>query len=457
MKVYEPGSFRDPSGVVFYESGSVFRELASATRDFFQSQDYWKFLDRGVAEGRVLPSFPVSSPSGEFLIRQERLPFYTHSYEWSFGMLREAALLTLDLQRDCMESGFSLKDASAFNIAFVNGQPKFVDVLSFVKSPESQGWPAYRQFCQSFLFPLLMESHLGFDSRSVLKSHLAEVPIRIIAGMIQPWHWPLPGVFKEVVLQNLLERHFGQDAELVEKSASAVSIPRKKVEANLLRLRKIVESLRPPKLSSTWATRYERDHSYTADETAVKSAFLERVLSRRKPARLLDLGCNSGAFTVIAANHAQTTLGIDLDPGVVDLAHAKAKAKSSRASFAVADLANPSPAMGWGLVERHSLLDRMGADFFLALALVHHLRVSAKIPFERIIQQLKALGPDGIVEWVDPADPAVAKLMALQAGPFEDFKWENFRRILESNFELREIVELGGGKRKLCHISVSQR
>ena len=80
----------------------------------------------------------------------------------------------------------------------------------------------------------------------------------------------------------------------------------------------------------------------------------------------------------------------------------------------VSDLHNPTPAQGWELRERASLLARLKGDFVLALALVHHLRISAGIPLDAIIAFLWIARPSGIIEWVDREDPMVQQMLRLR-------------------------------------------
>jgi len=84
------------------------------------------------------------------------VPFISYPYEWSFGQLKDAVLVTLAIQKRAMKAGMSLKDASAYNIQFYRGKPILVDTLSFEAYREGEPWVAYRQFCQHFLAPLAL-------------------------------------------------------------------------------------------------------------------------------------------------------------------------------------------------------------------------------------------------------------------------------------------------------------
>ena len=85
------------------------------------------------------------------VIKPKRVGFISYPYEWTFSELKDAALLTLDIQLRAMKRGMTLKDASAYNVQFEGGKPVLIDTLSFEKYDEARPWVAYRQFCQHFL------------------------------------------------------------------------------------------------------------------------------------------------------------------------------------------------------------------------------------------------------------------------------------------------------------------
>ena len=82
----------------------------------------------------------------------QKIEFISYPYEWSFGQLKDAALLTLAVTRSSIEKGMILKDATPYNIQFIDGKPVFIDTLSFTRYDASKPWIAYRQFCQLSYF-----------------------------------------------------------------------------------------------------------------------------------------------------------------------------------------------------------------------------------------------------------------------------------------------------------------
>ena len=114
---FEPGSFRDPSGRVFYYAGKVYRTLAnSADADAEDSPLRRALADApaGFWNARIIPadvsitSHPVfaqvaaQSTSRTFVVEQPLLPLISYPSEWSFEMLRDAALLTLQIESDLL-------------------------------------------------------------------------------------------------------------------------------------------------------------------------------------------------------------------------------------------------------------------------------------------------------------------------------------------------------------------
>src|SRR4051794_30857078 len=105
--------------------------------------------DLGVPRPR-LRKHAVPAPAYK-VIRPDLIDFISYPYEWSYSQYKDAALLTLEVQRRAVERGMSLKDCSAYNVQFHEGRPILIDTLSLESYREGRPWVAYRQFCQHFL------------------------------------------------------------------------------------------------------------------------------------------------------------------------------------------------------------------------------------------------------------------------------------------------------------------
>jgi hypothetical protein len=175
-----PGSFRDPSGYVYFRDGEIYRQVNRSYQE-----DYDRLVDSGLCQklvggGLLIPHVEVGLEyaAGERayqVIKPQQIPFISYPYEWCFSELKDAALLTLEIQQRAFDSGMSLKDCSAYNVQFAGGKPVFIDTLSFERYREGQPWVAYRQFCQHFLAPLALMSYVDIRLHRLLRVYPAKL------------------------------------------------------------------------------------------------------------------------------------------------------------------------------------------------------------------------------------------------------------------------------------------
>src|SRR3954464_15170446 len=159
----EPGSFRDPESRVFYAGDDVYRALSADGLSDFEALEASGLLEGervvrtersdGVPAARELL---VHEPAA--VLRHERIPFVSYPYEWTFSMLKDAALLQLDLLLDALDQDLVLKDSTPYNVQFKGARPVFVDVGSFERIRAGEPWIGYRQFCMLYLYPLLLQA-----------------------------------------------------------------------------------------------------------------------------------------------------------------------------------------------------------------------------------------------------------------------------------------------------------
>ena len=139
-----PSSFRDPSGFLFHHQGIVHRQVNQVYREHYDLMMTSGFHDSAVKDGLLVSHDEVNlepSPGGEVpykILRPQQISFISYPYEWSFSQLKDAALLTLQLQKRALQFGLCLKDASAYNVQFHHGRPIFIDTLSLEPGPSSR-------------------------------------------------------------------------------------------------------------------------------------------------------------------------------------------------------------------------------------------------------------------------------------------------------------------------------
>lgn len=443
------GSFRDPAGCMFSRQGTLFRQVNRGYRESFErlgtSGLYSELVGRGLLISHEETDEPPAEPALSYkVIRPRAIPFVSYPYEWCFGQLQAAALATLAIQKAALDRGMSLKDASAYNVQFLEGKPIFIDTLSFEADVPGRPWIAYGQFCRHFLAPLLLMSHGHAGHGLLSRIHLDGVPLDLASSML-----PLRTRFRFSTLV-----HVHLHAWLQGRAAAKPSAERLPGRHALRGLIDSLEgavsglSLRPGR--STWAG-YYADTNYSPRAFAGKRELVARMLARAGTPRVIwDLGANTGAFSRLAAARGGLILAFDLDPLAVE-ANWREVVRNGEKSILplVMDLANPSPGTGWENAERMSLAERGPADAVLALALIHHLAIGNNLPFARIAGFLAGLGRFLLLEFVPAGDSQVRRLLATRRDGAPGYTREAFEAAFLSRFDLVERADIGESDRSL--------
>lgn len=449
-------SFRDPAGTLVEQTGLLYRfiqpKFKKSILEFIQSE----FYKKNTENLKIVPSAIIDKPK-EFLevykdhlcLQHKKIEFVSYPWEWSFEQLKTAALLTLDLQIDALQNNLTLKDATSLNIVFDGNKAIFVDVLSFEPYIEGKPWIAYGQFCRYFLFPLMINAYRGIDFSKFIFTQLGELSVNETMKILGYKNILKKGVFFHVFLQNLLQNNLSNSATQTKKTPN---IPKQFILNNIHSLKKIVSNLKYPynKNNLLWEN-YAQENSYNNTEQNEKVNYIELVLSSNlnSSSILIDFGANSGFYSRIASKHAKKVLSVELDSSALNSAFVKSK---ENICHFLCDVTKPTPSMGFNLKERKSFPQRVKGDFFLALAIIHHLRISAGIPMEKILECLFQYAPMGIIEWVDPTDSMVKQMLLNRENVFYDYSWENFQKLVEKNYNFIEIQNLSKQTRKLCLI-----
>jgi hypothetical protein len=444
------GSFRDPAGHVVLRGRQVHRLVMPAGRrsyeQLMQSGLYEQLTRRGLlVEHEEIPSPAWADPGAWRVLTPVPAPLVTYPYEWSFSALRDAALLTLAVQREAVRHGMTLKDASAYNVEFFGCRPVFIDTLSF-EPLESSLWRAYRQFCQHFVAPIALMAYCDVRLGRLLRLYPDGVPLDLASRLLPARTWARLGILFHVHLHARAEARGSRPLP----SAPAVSA------AGPGRLNALLDSLERTISKISWTpsggwTQYDREPpSYSARALARKIEIVDRWIRLMSPGQVWDLGANTGRFGRLAASRGAFTVALDEDAGCVDLAYRQGRKEGTdRLLPMVVDLAAPSPALGWAHEERRALADRGPADLLLALALVHHLAIGRGLPFDELARYFARLGRALIVEFVPAGDPQVEPLLARFQERAEPYTQERFEAEFSRHFQIRQSEAIADSTRRL--------
>jgi hypothetical protein len=460
----EPGSFRDWDGRVFSGADRVYRALSRSGLDDWEALSSTDFLERYMTAGRIVETEVATPEVLEELRRldpnagwaaalsHERLPFVSYPYEWSFSMLKDAALLQLELVSAALAEDVALKDATPYNVQWRGSQPVFVDIGSFERARAGEPWAGYRQFCMLFLFPLMLEAYRGVAFQPWLRGSIDGIRPTDFRALFSRRDALRRGMLRHVFLHASLERRYASQGAEVRDDLEKAGFNRSLIEASVANLRKVVEGLRPKSAESTWHG-YESTCSYDDNETAAKEEFVRRVVADRRRRLVWDLGCNEGHYARIAAEGADLVVAADSDRVVVDALYGRLQADEERGILPlVVDLADPSPGIGWDNAERRTLLERGRPELTLCLAVVHHLSISRNVPLREIVCWLRELDSEIVIEFPDRSDPMVQRLLGpKRADAHPDYTHESFEELVRARFRIVDERELPSGTRTLYH------
>jgi SAM-dependent methyltransferase len=458
----EPGSFRDPHSRVVEADGAVLRLLSEeGLRDWSALADselHGRLAAEGKLIGTELVEDPLDLPSGlvdgaAAVLRHEVVPYVSYPYEWTFAMLKDAALLQLEVLRGALDEGLILKDSSPYNVQWRGTQPVFIDVGSFERLREGEPWVGYRQFCMLFLYPLLLQAYKDMPFQPWLRGKLDGISPQECRDLLSLRDLFRRGVLGHVVLHARLERRQTQSSRDVKSELRRAGFKKELIVANVERLQRLVRKLEWRPGRSAWSEYRSLTH-YTDADSERKADFVRAAAADREWNRVWDLGCNDGRYSRIAAEHARSVLAVDADAVVVDALYRSLKEEANGTILPlVVDLVDPSPALGWRGAERRTLADRGAPDLTLCLALVHHISIGGNVPVRDFLDWLRGLDTALVIEFPTPDDPLAQRLLARKrAGTHPDYRRDYFERSLGELFDVETSEELSSGTRVLYFV-----
>ncbi len=459
---FDAGSFRDRESRVFYRDDRVLRALSQPALDDWRALSSSSFFASLLDAGKIVPTRELDSgeidarelgPSWVAVLEHERIPYVSYPYEWSFSMLQDAALLQLDLVLAALGDDMVLKDASSYNVQWRGPRPTFIDLTSFERRTEGDPWAGYLQFCQLFLYPLLLTAHRDIPFRPWLRGAIDGITPEE-CNRVFTWRDRLrSGVFADVYLQAKLHARTADKEGQVRQDMRKAGFRKELIVHNVRRLRKIISKLAWGRQASEWAA-YAETSSYDRENLEIKERFVARAAAHQPWPLVWDLGANTGNFSRIAAEHADYVVAFDADHLAIDRLYQALKGGGpDNVLPLVSNLADPSPALGWRHRERKSLAERPSPDLTLCLALIHHLSITANVPVAEVVDWLASLESHLVIEFVTKDDAMVKKLLQNKDDIYDDYEIETFERLLGERFEIIERETLHDGTRTLYFAS----
>ena len=196
-------------------------------------------------------------------------------------MLKDAALLQLELNRRALRADLALKErVRLLNVQWRGTWPVFIDVGSFERLRPAEPWAGYRQFCMLFLYPLMLQAYKDLPFHAVL--HGSTGSRRTTPGRRSPASASARGCSPTCSCMRGSSRatpasRGARSSGRCDRRASSKEL----LAANFGKLDKLVRRLEWKAGETAW-TGYGEDNTYDDDAAAAKAAFVREAAARRR-------------------------------------------------------------------------------------------------------------------------------------------------------------------------------
>ena len=450
--IIDDGSFRDPDARVAYLNDSVYRivypngfKKFDFIKKILQNKSIAEYLiDTKEVDQEELRLLELENNKNVRVFKHKKIDYISYPYEWSFYRLKDAALHHLNLHINLLKNNATLIDAYSYNVQFNNYSPIFIDLMSIKEYSEGEFWTGHKQFCESFLNPLVLKSKLGINYNNWFKGNLEGIDTSELSKLLKFKHMLSWNIFYNIFLLNYFEKKYKKNEDL--KIIRNKKLKKSYYLSILTNLVNFIDGLKPKKETSVWGE-YSRDNTYNEEEKKNKYEFISNYFNKNKSNRVLDLGCNNGEYSKLAIQSGcKSVVGLDYDLNAIDEAYLISKKERLNFLPLYFDVSNPSSDIGWYQKERKGFKKRLNFDFVLALAFEHHLAIAKNIPLEDVINWITSLAPKGIIEFVPKNDVTIQSMIRLKGDIFPNYNLENFKNFLSNKTKItsEKIVSKSG-------------
>lgn len=436
----EKRSFRDPDGQLIEKDNRILRYIENSSAELLSTLDNSPMIRSIIKSGSFIAYNKVENTDKHVIVEHPKISFPSYPFEWCYSMLLDAAKLTIRIAYDLMLEGLGIKDCTPYNVLFEGPNPIFIDIASVEKRQKGDPyWKPQGQFMAMFLLPLLMSKEFNIGLTELLLNNPMGLSPEYCSHYGKQWK-------RDFLSFVYLPKWFGSLAKKQTFSPKPMAnteladfILQRRLAKNL----KILSRLEPKNRHSNWSKYMSSLDHYSTPSFRDKEKFLLEVLKHTACRSVLDVGCNTGYFSKLCAQHKARVIAIDYDPIVIEKLYREAKTQKLNIQPLVMSLTNPSPATGWKNQETWSFIERASGQFdlVLMLAVIHHMLITDRIPMEEIAELVNMFSTQwALIEYVEPND-VMFKLLEKGRDLYSHLTFDYFCSCFQKYFSIHRISD----------------
>jgi SAM-dependent methyltransferase len=463
----EIGQGIDPCARLFDHQGRILRAIKPEHAGWFSDVLQKRSVQDLIGEGLIIGTkkSDVAVEGYPLVLEHSRLPYVNYPFEWTPSMFKAAAIAMLRVNLRLLEDGCMVHDPYAWNVMFDCTKPRFIDFTSIVPVSKAGECPGMIWFERYFLDTLrLMAAGFPTAARAMVHENLCYPDSDLARAIIvdDRRHCRRPFVRREI-------------GRLIDAIRQCLAVAIRHVRHRLAGDRSLttmagmrhgleeIEALdvRPPK--ANWSEYYGGRNELPVYDgssgsldavraSTPKHQFVDRLLATLRPRTVLDIGCNNGLYSQMAASHGACVAGLDTDEYAIDSMFTTAASTGASILPFFANAAAPNEAVGLALKPMPRFIERVRADFVLCLALAHHLVLGrTSLSFDHVAELLGTYARSELLVEFVPADDRY--LPEVYPSPPEWYSLARFEEALRRYFPRIERHPSFPAPRVLLHCS----
>jgi len=449
-------SYKDTAARVVLEDGTYYRIIFDSYQaeydHLMQSGLYKTLTEKGLMIGHK--EVVLGHANYYKKLKPHQIPFQSYPFEWSYEQWRKVMYAYLQINQIALSHGMILKDATPYNFYFEGGRAILLDTSSFDFFKDGDPWLAYRQFCSEMLSPFALMHFNGQRWARITQSHLRGMPLNFVSKQLPLKSWLNMTCLLHIHMHGKYATNDSDNSSL-RTTIKQKGFSKEKIVSLMKMLQStVVDWKHPYAYEKHWIDYYQKDISsekYLEDKEAIIKEWLGKLTNQTKLHSILDLGANTGKFSLMSSEYANKVIALEYDDICVDaIDKAIVSSKKNNIYCLRMDLAETTPNMGVLEKEYSNIYTRAKSSMVMGLALIHHLFISNQLSFYKIAQILDGFSEKYVIaEFIPFEDEKVQFLIKDKQRVYSDYTEEAFKEAIERFFEIKERKQIEGSGRIL--------